>query len=207
MSVRNWTLALSLGLGCLAGCEKGPAPVAAPPQAKPIGGVAVVDLDSVAKQLGRDVEMNKAVEERLNVLNDKLGSLRKSLDLVVDEKRNDFGNEPNEEQQKLLTAIQERNGMQLLNSQREYQRDLALYKQQLIDQFREQAKPVLREVAAARGLSIVIPKNAGLLLTIDPATEITDEVAQKMLASQGPPADSRPEKKSKRKAAAETSAR
>lgn len=80
------------------------------------------------------------------------------------------------------------------------------FRQALVDQFREQAKPVLREVAAARGLSIVVPKNDGLLLTIDPAVEITDDVATKMTVATNP---DRPEPNAAkpRKAAAETSAR
>src|SRR5207237_5964311 len=88
--------------------------------------------------------------------------------------------------------------------------ELAIYRLGLVHQFREQAEPVLRDVAAARGLSIVIPKNNALLLSIDPAVEITDEGATKMPAStkaessEPSPAPARTKSK---KSAAETSAR
>jgi len=66
----------------------------------------------------------------------------------------------------------------------------------------------LRDVAAARGLSIVIPKNNGLLLSIDPAVEITDEVAAKMPAStKADGAEPAKPTVKARKPAAETSAR
>ena len=69
---------------------------------------------------------------------------------------------------------------------------------------------MLRDVAAIRGLSIVVPKNDGLLLSIDPACEITDDVAAKMAAATNaeksePEAPARPRKTAEK--SAETSAR
>jgi Skp family chaperone for outer membrane proteins len=176
------------------------------PVARPAGGVGVVDLDVVAKRLGRDIEMNHLVEERVSALNGKLVTLQTSMRRLYDEKREKLGDEPSDEQLKELQAWQDRTDAQLLESKRKAEVELANYKQALIDQFREQAKPVLREVAAARGLSIVIPKNNALLLTIDPAAEITDDVAAKMPASKfsdGNP----PDQQAAKKDAAETSAR
>jgi Skp family chaperone for outer membrane proteins len=153
--------------------------------AQAVGGVGVVDLDSLAKQLGRDQEMGKAVQDRLAALNEKLAKLKDSLERLMDEKRTSFGGEPSDDQQKQLISMQERMDAQLLESKRKAEVELAGYKQALIDQFREQTKPILRDVATARGLSIVVPKNNGLLLTIDPAVELTDEVAKRILAVRG----------------------
>lgn len=182
--------------------------------AKPTGGVGVVDLDSVAKQLGRDVEMNDEIQEKLTSLNSKLATFKNSLNRLFEEKQTSFGEEPTEEQQKQLTTMQDRMAAQLLESKRKGENELAVYKQQLIEQFREQAKPVLREVAAARGLSIVVPKNNGLLLSIDPGVEITDEVAKRMLASKPAATKGSPEakaepapRKSRRGESTETSSR
>jgi Skp family chaperone for outer membrane proteins len=176
------------------------------PVARPAGGVGVVDLDVVAKRLGRDIEMNNLVQERVTALNGKLTTLQTSMRRLYDEKRDKLGDEPTDEQLKELQAWQDRTDAQLLESKRKAEIELANYKQALIDQFREQAKPVLREVAAARGLSIVIPKNNALLLTIDPAAEITDDAAAKMppiRSTDGNP----PEQQAATKPVAETSAR
>jgi Skp family chaperone for outer membrane proteins len=186
MSVRKGMLAASVVLGALAGCSKPGAtesPAQAGPAARTVGGVAVVDLDAVAKQLGRDVEMNNAVQERMSALNTKLTTLKTSLNRLFEEKRAGFGDNPDPEQQQELQTMQDRLDVQLIESRRKAENELAVYKQQLIDDFREETKPVLTQVAADRGLSIVIPKNNGLLLSIDPAAEITDEVAQRMTAS------------------------
>ena len=176
------------------------------PVAKPAGGVGVVDLDVVAKRLGRDIEMNNLVQERVTSLNSKLTTLQGSMRRLYDEKREKLGEDPTEEQLKELQSWQDRTDAQLLESKRKAEVELGSYKQQLVDQFREQAKPFLREVATARGLSIVIPKNNALLLTIDPAVEITDDVAAKMPLSTLSES-SRAEQQAAKKPAAETSAR
>lgn len=211
MNVRSVTLIVGILLAALTGCNReSPLLPGAATAAKSNGGVGVVDLDSVAKQLGRDVEMKDAVEERLATLNNKLNTFKNSLNRLYDEKRTSFGDEPNEEQQKQLATMQDRMTAQLMESKRKGENDLTDLRQQLVDQFREQAKPVLREVAAARGLSIVVPKNPLLLLTIDPNVEITDEVAKRMLASQSQSKSPTPEKaaaKPRRSESPETSAR
>lgn len=193
-----------------AGCGKTAAePVAAKPEKaeKPVGGVGVVDLDKVAKVIGRDIEMSQKVEEEVASLNNKLTTLQGALERQLEDKREKFGNDPTEEQLKELQSSENLMQRQLLERKRKAEAELSVFRQKLVDQFREQAKPVLREVAASRGLSIVVPKNDGLLLSIDPACEITDEVAAKMATA--PNADeTATEKPAKpRKAAAETSAR
>src|SRR5262245_15154334 len=203
--MRSRLLAAILGgfMACLVGCStKAPDKAAA----RPAGGVGVVDLDVVAKRLGRDIEMNNLVQERVSSLNNKLTTLQGSMRRLYDEKREKLGDDPTEEQLKELQAWQERTDAQLQESKRKAEAELATYKQQLIDQFREQAKPVLREVAAARGLSIVIPKNNALLLTVDPAAELTDDVATKMPRSAMSEAI-RPEPQAARDRESETSAR
>jgi Skp family chaperone for outer membrane proteins len=192
----------------LAGCGQKNQDQSVAKAEKQVGGVGVVDLDLVAKRLGRDIEMKNAVEERVASLNNKLTTLRSSLRRLYDEKKDKFGEEPTEEQAKELRATEDRMERELLDVKRKAEVDLGNYRQQLVDQFREQAKPILREVAAARGLSIVVPKNDGLLLTIDPAVEITDEVASRMPSSKDADGGvAPPPAKAKKKQAAETSAR
>lgn len=216
MTVRILVLAWAIGLASLAGCDKplGAAGSGNPtsdstPSARPSGGVGVVDLDVVAKQLGRDAEMSATLKERVTALNDRLTAMKENLTRLYDAKREKFGDQPDEEQQKQLVAMQERMDAQLIETKRKADGELGVLRQQLVDQFREQTKPILKEVAASRGLSIVIPKNNALLLTIDPGVEITDEVVQKMLTLKAPEAAETPErpKQAKRSTTTETSAR
>lgn len=174
---------------------------------KSVGGVGVVDLDLVAKRLGRDIEMKNAVEERLASLNSKLTTLQGSLRRLYEEKKDKFGENLTDEQVVELKATEERMERELLDVKRKSELELSTFRQALVDQFREQAKPVLKKVAAARGLSIVVPKNDGLLLTIDPEVEITDDVVASMPKTSDENTPAEPVRKPKKRASAETSSR
>lgn len=206
MNVRHLLPIAGMLLVAFAGCNRETALQGTATVSKSTGGVGVVDLDLLARQLGRDVQMNDEVQERLTSLNTKLAAFKNTLSRLYDEKQSSFGADPDEDQKKQLAAMQDRMAAQLLESKRKGENELVVFKQQLIDQFREQAKPILREVAAARGLSIVVPKNNLLLLTVDPGVEITDEVAKKMLASQEKTTEPAAEKP-RRRNSTETSAR
>jgi Skp family chaperone for outer membrane proteins len=201
MSPRMAVLFLSGLLAWSAGCGQ-------KSQEKAIGGVGVVDLDVVAKRLGRDIEMGGKVQEKMTELNGKLTTLQGSMRRLYEERRDKQGDDPSDDEIRELQAWQDRTDAQLQESKRKAEVELSNYRQALIDQFREQAKPVVRQVAAARGLSIVIPKNNALLLTIDPAVEITDDVAAKMpTSSLSDGATSEDDPPVQKKPAAETSSR
>ncbi|MGQ0635828.1 MAG: OmpH family outer membrane protein [Planctomycetaceae bacterium] len=175
---------LALSFGALAGCDRlMPAAKQSPPQTPPVGGVGVVDLDAVARRLGRDALMNDAVQGRLDELNAELTKLQQSLSRLLEDKRETIGDDPTEDQARQLAGMQARIDQQLLEAKRTAEAKLAAYKQAQVDEFREQTKPAIKAVAATRGLSIVVPKNSGLLLSIDPAVELTDDVAARMLDS------------------------
>ena len=205
--LRGFSVAVLCGLLLAsAGCgTKSPEPTTAKAE-KPVGGVGVVDLDLVAKRIGRDIEMSQDVEEKMTSLNNQLATLQGALRRQYDEKREKIGDDPTEEQIKELQASENLMDRQLIERRRKAEGELSVFRQKLVDKFREQAKPVLRDVAAARGLSIVVPKNDGLLLSIDPAVEITDDVAAKMVLATNPDRPE-PETAKTRKAPAETSAR
>ena len=54
--------------------------------------------------------------------------------------------------------------------------NLNQYREELKLRFREKVRPFAQEVATRKGFSIVIPKNEGLLLSVDPGNDITNDV-------------------------------
>jgi len=185
---RNW-LPLAALLVVVLGCGKQDQPQQEAARRAP-GGVAVVDLDAVAKRLGRDLEMQANAEQRMAVLNDELTTLQGALNRQLQDKKQQLGDEPDDEGKIELVSFQKRLEAQLLERRRSAETKLAAFRQKQIEQFREEVRPVLRDVAAERGLSIVIPKNGTLLLSVDPAVEITDAVVARLQASgasKGPP--------------------
>ncbi len=157
-------------VGC--GTQSGGSPAA--PAAK--GGLAVIDLDLVGKTVGRTQEINELLQVRKNGLDQGLAKLQANFKDQLAKKKEEFGEQPTEEQQKILAAMNREATNKFLQIGRSAQADLEKYRQTLIGQFRAEMKPFAQEVAAAKGLSIVIPKNEGFLLSIDPAVDITSDV-------------------------------
>ncbi len=149
------------------------------------GGVAVVDLDEVAKRLGRDVQMKKSIGLKKATLDQQLKAFQAGMRKALQDKAAEFGESPTPEQQKQLQSIHLRARIQMKQLQRSLHAELAQHKQQLINRFREEMKPTIRQIADDNGWSIVIPKDQNLLLTVKPAAEITDAVIERALESAG----------------------
>ena len=154
-----------------AGCGKEPS------------GVAVVDLDEVAKRLGRDMSISKSVKETQNGLNQQLNTLLVNLQDQFKQQSAKFGDEPTPEQQAQLRKLN--NDMtNLLAQKKRLAQNLYLQNQrQLVVRFREEVKPVAKQVAEERGFAIVMPKDQNSLLVADAAVDITEQVIAKMQAN------------------------
>jgi Skp family chaperone for outer membrane proteins len=144
------------------------------------GGLAIVDLDAVAQRLGRDIQIKDAVSKKETELNEQLNALKTKLSARFDETRQGHGTEPTDKQQAELRTLESQMNLQLAKAKQQALNTLSVHQQRLVAQFREEVKPIARAAAAERGLSIVIPKNEGLLLSFDPGVDITDRVAEKL---------------------------
>ena len=161
------------------------------------GGIAVVDLDKVAAETGKNHEMNDAydlqagsVKQALiqleNRANEELAAVQKELldkepiddtkDLIDDTKKDKGPRKLSPEALRELNQKLSNARNNLGQIQNKAGADLNAYKQNQIAKFRTDLKPILQEVAAKRGLSVVIPKNDGLLLAVDPGVDITEDV-------------------------------
>ena len=70
------------------------------------GGVAILDLDKVAKRFGCDKQMSTSLTQREASLNKQLAAIKESYEKQIAEKRQEFGPTPTAEQEKLLADIQ-----------------------------------------------------------------------------------------------------
>lgn len=159
-----------MSVGC--GFQPGSAETAASSK----GGLAVIDLDVVAKSIGRTQEINESWKVRKNALDQALQKLQVSFNEQLSAKKAEAGETPTEEQQKQLAGMQRDASNKLVQAGRKAQADLEQFRQQMVAQFRAEIRPFAQEVASSRGLAIVIPKNEGFLLSIDPAVDITADV-------------------------------
>ena len=180
MRLRTWTsvvaavfLVTNLGCGWLG--DSGPS-----------GGVAVVDLDEIAKQVGADDEIATAIKLYEANLNSQLQGMRTGYVQQLKERKEQIGENPTEEQSKQLASINRQININLVSAQQQANSHLSSQRGTLIMQFRTKVAPAAEEIARNKGLSIVVPKNEGWLLAVDERVDITNEVAAALKQSWQP---------------------
>ena len=143
------------------------------------GGIAVVDLDKVAAETNKSFEMKEQYELQENSYKQALLKFQADATTALKAKVKDLedkGDEVTEEAKREVGQFQLNANKALAQAQNAAGSKLGQYKQEQIAKFRAELKPILQEAAAKRGLAIVIPKNDGLLLAVDPGVDITDDV-------------------------------
>ncbi len=191
--MRHWGLCCVLA-GCLAGMTG--CGWLGTPSSSSSGGLAVVDLDRVATAVGVNTQLAEMVQFRQATLNNAVVKLsneqNEKLQSLLDEIKDKFGEEvPKEEAQKLRKeALVANSNMQ--QARTNAQANLNQYTEELKMQFREKVRPIAQEVAVRKGFSIVIPKNDGLLLSVEPGNDITNDVIKALQANNGKTAAAKP---------------
>lgn len=171
--------------------------------AAPQGGLAVVDLDEVAKSVGADARLNDMIKMRKVSLNNALGKmtneLKDGLKAELDDVKAEFGDEVPVDKAKEIREKTLKANATVQQALNQAQADLQVYAEQLKQRFRAEVRPIAQEIANKKGFSIVIPKNEGLLLSVSPGNDITNEVILAMqdrnrraMAEAKPAADSKP---------------
>lgn len=145
------------------------------------GGAVVVNLQDVLQRLGRDAELNKSLQEKQQEQRQQLAGYTSTLRQQYEDKKAEFGDNPNEEQQRQLQALQVEMNLRLRQAQAQTNAEFTEYQKQLVSRFREQVKPVAREIAAERNANIVLARDDGVVLSFDASIDITDEVVERMI--------------------------
>jgi Skp family chaperone for outer membrane proteins len=158
-----------LGLG---GCQLG----------KPVGGVAVVDLDALAKAVGRDKMITERVQEYAKEQEAKLQELRSELEQKVTTASEKLGEDASDQDKQSLNSL-------AMDARNQFTRELGQARQsaqqlrmQLVREFAVEVQPVALREAEARGFSVVMLKQPGLLV-VAPEADITEAV-MKVLSKQ-----------------------
>lgn len=160
------------------GCNKSETPTAEAP-ANP-GAVAVIDLDEVARQLGRDIEMANSIKAAQKTLNERLAEVQIKYRDEFTKKKDELGEEPAEEELQSLQAFGQQANLQFNQVVQTAKNNLNKHRIGLISDFRKDAKPIAQEVAKEKGLNIIITKNDSVVFSYETAVDITDEVVAQM---------------------------
>ncbi len=140
------------------------------------GGVAVVDLDRVAKALGRDAAILQQLKQQELDLNQKLSSVKTSFEKQLAETFEELPEEPSPEEAQKLLNMKRNATIRLASYQKQATTALAQMKSSAISEFRAEVMPLARRIAKDKGLSVVLTSNDAVVFTFDESVNITDEV-------------------------------
>jgi len=143
--------------------------------------ILVVDLDAVARSLGRMDQINAQITQANRTLLAQRAQIQSDLQKQVNEKQKTMGDKPTDEQKKELTMLVAAANQRMRAIDNEVNIKSRRVRAALITQFREQAKPVAGRLAAERGAGLVMT-TTDQMLWADPEADITDEVAEAMRA-------------------------
>ena len=194
----RWPFSLLIvSFACLAGCADEAAFWRGESRAEATtsrGGVAVIDLDAVARQIGWDTHMASDIQQRAESLNEQLEKYRAQLRQQFDDEKSaavletEGNQKTSQQQQARLVEIQRQLGTQLTQAQQQANEQLAAHRQTVIARVKEHVRPVAASVAAELGLATVLTKNDSVVFVYTEAVDITDRVVDRLRRSTGRPA-------------------
>lgn len=139
-------------------------------------GVAVVDLDRVASELGRDAVMVRQLQQQQSGLSQQLAAVKNNFEKQIAESYEKLPETPEEEEVKKLLNMKRNANIQLASYQKQASNALGQMKNSVIAEFRAEALPVARQVANERGLAVVLTTNDSVVFAFDKSVDITDAV-------------------------------
>ncbi|MEI6278319.1 MAG: OmpH family outer membrane protein [Verrucomicrobiae bacterium] len=145
------------------------------------GGVALVDLDDVAKRLGRDVAIVQELKDAIVPLKDQLTAAQKELQAQFDRTKDSIGVKPSDTESQKLADLGNNLNLQLQQKQQQAQQDLNAKRAALVTRFREEIKPVALKIASGKGLGVVLVKSEMVVLGNEHGLDITDEVVAELI--------------------------
>lgn len=140
--------------------------------------VAVIDLDAVARALGRDEVIAQQINQANQQLTSQLGDVAEDLQQQLQQEREKYeviGDEAQADLDQKTAAANQR----LQQTQRVAQQRAAEFRTAVINSFRNEVQPYASEIARERGAATVITV-ATPMLWFDSEVDITDEVIAAM---------------------------
>ncbi|MEX1224689.1 MAG: OmpH family outer membrane protein [Pirellulales bacterium] len=150
---------------------------AAPSAAAGKGSVAVVNLDKVAQELGLASQFTQIVNSQQRQLQDQLNNVLQSMQSNFDKQRQEFGEEPTDEQQRQLAQLQAVANQRINNMRAEALQQTGQLQKSLADQVRAMLKGPVQKIAKQRGLSLVLVDQNNAFYTAE-GVDITDSVIE-----------------------------
>jgi Outer membrane protein (OmpH-like) len=151
------------------------------------GPVAVIDLDAVAQNLGKDKRILQMIEQRHLTLNEQVLATQQSLIQQLNQKKLEFGDVSDEEAKELAQLHTQANTI-LASTRTQAQSNLTNFQLDVVKRFRADVKPIAMELATKKGCRVVLSKNDSVVFAFDETIDLTNEVTLAMQSTVSPEA-------------------
>jgi Skp family chaperone for outer membrane proteins len=148
----------------------------------PSGSVAVIDLNRVAQELGRDQQIVETIKSSDATLGQQLATYQTQLQQQFAEKKSQSETDDAANNRVELVKYERVLNQQLSKARQNAQQSLGNQRRQLVLQFREEVTPIATAVAQERGLSVVVVETEAML-SHESHVDITDAVVARLRSS------------------------
>ena len=142
------------------------------------GGVAVLDIDAVARELGIEEKVRVDLVSMQNSLNQELQRTQAALQNQMLGVERAAGQNPTEEQRRQIVATNQQLNAEFNRLKSQAQNTLAQERVRLINEFRIQLEPYALKAAQAKGLEVVLMKVTPPVFTYAAEVDITEDTAK-----------------------------
>lgn len=139
-------------------------------------GVAVIDLDEIARRLGSDKQIAQSVAQRQSTLYQQLVQLAKSYNDQITTRKQTAAKEQTPPERVTLAAFEQEAEAKLTQAKQQAAQNLSAHQAQLVKQFRDQIRPAARRIANERGMSVIVTKNDSVVYDFSQTVDITEAV-------------------------------
>lgn len=148
------------------------------PAAAQKGGVAILDIDEVARQLGVEEKVRVDLLNMQNNLNADLQRTQENLQKQMTSVEEGAGENPTDEQKRQILATNQQLNEEFNRLKAHAQNTLAQERVRMINEFRIRLEPIALKAAQEVGLDVVLMKITPPVFTYDKSVDITQATAK-----------------------------
>ena len=141
----------------------------------------MVDLEAVAKAMGRDAEIAQKVEQATENLNSQLIQAAQEMDKQLQKQKADLGDSPAPADREKYRQTELRVQQQIRNNKAIAEQARQAVRNEQILLFRKEVKPIAARIAQKRKATVVTIANQDVVW-FDPSADLTAEVIAEMRA-------------------------
>ncbi len=145
------------------------------------GGVAILDIDEVARQLGVEEKVRVDLLNMQNNLNADLQRTQTTMQDQMTRVEQTAGENPSEEQKKQIFATNQQLNEEFNRIKGQAQQTLAQERIRMINDFRSRLEPIALQAAKAEGLEVVLMKVTPPVFAYATSVDITQATIKRAL--------------------------